>query len=119
MGLIQEGGIGKFPTRILLQKDSLKIKGAGSFLKNSDGFFSRSQVKCLQKFGGCDYKDNTRMILNKLFTCEMISELNLKDNDKKVGITDIEISKVMIGKLFVYCKMRMKFLWSLLFFETV
>ena len=32
----------------------------------------------------------------------MMSEINLKDNDKKIGITDTEILKVIFGKLFVY-----------------
>ena len=44
-------------------------------------------MESLQKFGGSDYKDNTRVILNKLFPCEMIPEINLKGNDKKIGIT--------------------------------
>ena len=63
----------------------------GSFLKNSDGLSSLSQMKRLQKFEGCDYKDNIRISLSKPFSCEMMSEINLKDNDKKTGITDTEI----------------------------
>ena len=31
----------------------------------------------------------------------MMSEVNLKGNDKKIGITDTEILKVIDGKLFV------------------
>ena len=61
-------------------------------------------MKRLQKFGGCDYTDNTRISLNKLFLCEMIWEVNLKGNHEKIGITDTdtEILKVIVGKLFVY-----------------
>ena len=58
-------------------------------------------MKRLREFGGCDYKDHTRIVLNKLFSCEMMSEVNLKGNDKKIGITDTEILKVIDGKLFV------------------
>ena len=47
-------------------------------------------MKRLQKFRGCDYKDNTRMVLNKLFLCEMMSHINMKGNDKKMGITVTE-----------------------------
>ena len=64
--------------------------------------FSLSQMKRLQKFGGCDYKDNTRITLDKLFSGEMMSEINKKGNDKKIGITDTEILKVIAGKLLVY-----------------
>ena len=74
----------------------------GLLLKISDGIFSLSHMKRLQKFWGCDYKDNARVILNKLFSCEMMLEVNLKGNDKKIGITDTEILKVIVGKLFVY-----------------
>ena len=59
-------------------------------------------MKRLQKFGGCDYKDNTRTVLNQLFSCEMMSEINLKDSNKKIGITDTKILKVNVGKLFAY-----------------
>ena len=55
-----------------------------------------------QKFGRCDYKDNTRIVLNKLFSCELMSEITLKNNDEKTGITDTEMLKVIVGKLFVY-----------------
>ena len=105
MGLVQEGGIFriiKFPTGILLEKDSSRLRGTRSFLKNSDGLFSLSQMKHLQKFGRCDYKDNSRIILNKLFSCKMMSEINLKGNDKKIVITDTEMLKVVVGKLIVY-----------------
>ena len=45
-------------------------------------------MKLLQEFGECDYKDNTRIVLNKLFSCKMISEINMKGNDKKIGAAD-------------------------------
>ena len=32
----------------------------------------------------------------------MMSEINLKGNEKKIGITDTEILKVIFRKLFVY-----------------
>ena len=59
-------------------------------------------MKRKQKFGGRDYKDYTRIVLNKLFSGKMMSEINLKDNGKKISITDTEISKVIVGKLFTY-----------------
>ena len=71
-------------------------------MNKSDRFFSLPQMKRSQKFAGCDYKDNTRIVLNKLFSCKMMSEINLKENGKKIGITDMEILKVIDGKLFVY-----------------
>ena len=49
----------------------------------------------------------------------MMSELKFKDSNKKIGINDTEILKVIIGKLFVHQKVLMKFLWSLLICETV
>ena len=61
-------------------------------------------MKRLQKFAGCDYKDNTRIALNKLFSYQAMLEVNLKDNDKKIDIIDTEILKVIVGKLFVYSK---------------
>ena len=76
--------------------------GAGSFLKIFDGRFPLSQMERLKTFGGYDYKDNTKIVLNKLFSCEMMSEKKLKGNDKKTGITDTEILKVIVGNLFVY-----------------
>ena len=102
MGLIQRGGISKFLIRILLLKDNLKIKRCWAFFEKIDGTISRSQMDRFQKFKECDYKDNPLMILKKVLTCEMISELNLKDNGKKTSITNTEILKVIIGKLFVY-----------------
>ena len=60
-------------------------------------------MKGLQKFGGYDYKDNNRIKL-KLFSCKMMLEINLKDNEKDIGITDTEILKVIVTKLFVYEK---------------
>ena len=62
---------------------------------NKSDRFSLPQMKRSQKFAGCDYKDNTRNVLNKLFSCKMMSEINLKENGKKVGITDMEILKVI------------------------
>ena len=59
-------------------------------------------MKRLQKFGGCNYKDKTRTALNKLFSCEMMSEINLKGDDEKISINDTEILKVFVGNLFVY-----------------
>ena len=59
-------------------------------------------MKRLQKFGGYDDKDNSRILLNKLFSCEMMPEINLKGNDKKIDITDTKILKVFVGKLFSY-----------------
>lgn len=100
MGLIQRGGISKFLIRILLLKDNLKIKRCWAFFEKIDGTIS--QMDRLQKIKECDYKDNTLMILKKVFTCEMISEKNLKDNGKKTSITNTEILKVIIGKLFFY-----------------
>ena len=48
-------------------------------------FFSFYAVKRLHKFGECDYKDNTRIVFNKLFSCGLMSETNLKGDDKKNG----------------------------------
>ena len=59
-------------------------------------------MKRLQMFRGCDDKDNSRIALNKLFSCEMMPEINLKGNDKKIGITDTKILKVFVGKLLSY-----------------
>ena len=59
-------------------------------------------MKRLQEFGECNYKDNTRIVLNKLFLCKMMFETNLKDNDKKIGIIDTEILKAIVAYLFVY-----------------
>ena len=50
MGLIQ-GGLCKLPKGILLKKYSQRLRGDGSLLKDSDGVFSLSQMKRLQKFG--------------------------------------------------------------------
>ena len=73
----------KISDRHLTWKGQLKIKGSGSFWKNSDGLFSVSQMKCLQKFGGCDYKDITRNLLNKLFSWKMTSEKNPERQQQK------------------------------------
>ena len=40
-----------------------------------------------------------------------MSEINLKGNGKKIGITNTEILNVILGKLFVYLKIRMKILF--------
>ena len=66
------------------------------------GLFQKKTDGRLQKFEGCYCKDYTKTILNKLFSCDMMSEINLKGNEKKIGITDTEILKVIFGKLFVY-----------------
>ena len=50
----------------------------------------------LEKFRGCSYKDNTRTTLNTLFSCEIMSEITLKENDKKTGITDTEVVKSLL-----------------------
>ena len=41
----------------------------------------------------------------------MMSEINLKGNYKKSGIIDTEILEVIAGKLFVYEKDHIKFLF--------
>ena len=82
-----------------------------SFSKYSDGFFFFSRRNVYKGLRECDYKDNTRIILNKLFSCEIMSEINLKGNGKKIGITNTEILNVTLGKLFVYLKIRMKILF--------
>ena len=45
-------------------------------------------MKRLQKFGGCSYKDNARITLNKLFSSGIMSEINLKGNYKEIIITE-------------------------------
>ena len=45
-------------------------------------------MKRLQKFGRCSYKDNARIISSKLFSSEMMSEINLKGNYKEIIITE-------------------------------
>ena len=42
-------------------------------------------MKRLQKFGRCSYKDNARIKLNKLFSSEITSELNLKATLRKLS----------------------------------
>ena len=41
-------------------------------------------MKRLQMLGRCSYKDNARLTLNKLFSFEMMSEINLKGNYKEI-----------------------------------
>ena len=45
-------------------------------------------MKRLQKLGRWSYKDNARLTLNKLFSFEMMSEINLKGNYKEIIITE-------------------------------
>ena len=45
---------------------------------------------------------NSGFIVAYKFSMNVMSEINLKDNDKKIGITDTEILKFVIGNLFVY-----------------
>ena len=60
-------------------------------------------MKRIQKFGGCNYSENARkIVLNELDSCNMMSEINLKGNDGKINITDMEISKFIVGTWFVY-----------------
>ena len=55
-------------------------------------------MKRIQKFGGCNYSENARkIVLNELDSCNMMSEINLKGNDEKINITDMEISKFIVG----------------------
>ena len=68
MGLVQEKRPCKSSTRIIFEKYSLKKKERKKFERK---LFPLLQMKCLQKFGGCDYKDNTTIALNKLFSCKV------------------------------------------------
>ena len=45
-------------------------------------------MKRLQKFERCSYKDNAKITSNKLFSSEMMSEINLKRNHKEIMITE-------------------------------
>ena len=45
-------------------------------------------MKRLQKFGRCSYKENARITLNKLFTSETMSQINLKTNYKGIISTE-------------------------------
>ena len=45
-------------------------------------------MKRLQKFRKCSYKGNARITLNKLFSCEIMSEINFKGNYKEIMITE-------------------------------
>ena len=45
-------------------------------------------MKCLQKLERCSYKENARITLNKLFSSEMKSEINLNDNYKEIIMTE-------------------------------
>ena len=42
-------------------------------------------MKPLHKFERCSYKDNARIKLNKLFSSEIMSELNLKATTRKLS----------------------------------
>ena len=88
MALVQEKKLCKFPTEILLQRESLKIKECLSFFKILRRTFFLSQMKHLSKFGGYNYKGNTTIRLKELFSCEGMSEINLKGKGKKVAIID-------------------------------
>ena len=44
-------------------------------------------MKRLQKFERWSYKDNAKITLNKLFSFEMMLEVNLKANYKEIIIT--------------------------------
>ena len=45
-------------------------------------------MKRLQKSERCSYKDNPRIILNKLFSSETMSEINLKGYYREIIITE-------------------------------
>ena len=45
-------------------------------------------MKRFQKFGKSSYKNNARILSNKLFSSEMMSELNLNRNQKEIIITE-------------------------------
>ena len=42
----------------------------------------------LQKFGRCSYKGNIRITSNKLFSSEMMSEINMECNYKEIIIIE-------------------------------
>ena len=45
-------------------------------------------MKPLQRFQKSSYKDNVRITLNKLFSFEMMSEINLKGKYTEIIITE-------------------------------
>ena len=45
-------------------------------------------MKLLQKFGKCSYQNNVTITSNKLFSSDMMSEINLKGNCQKNIITE-------------------------------
>ena len=45
-----------------------------------------------------NYKDNTRQILNRQFTNELMARVNLKGNENKIGVLHTKICSVTVGK---------------------
>ena len=45
-------------------------------------------MKRLKKFGRCTHKDNAGITLNKLFSSDMMSQINLKGHSKEIIITE-------------------------------
>ena len=45
-------------------------------------------MKRLKKFGRCSHKDNARITFNKLFSSDMMSQINLQGNSKEIIITE-------------------------------
>ena len=97
MYLVQEGVLFKCLTGILAVSTSW---GAGSVLKYSNGLLSLLPMKRSQKFGGCDYKDNTTIMLNKLFS--LCRKYTWKGTIKKLPSLIRKILKVIVGKLLAY-----------------
>ena len=48
----------------------------------------KKSMKPLQKFERSSYKDNARITTNKLFSSEMISDINVKGNYNEIIITE-------------------------------
>ena len=45
-------------------------------------------MKRLQKFERCSYKDNARITLKKLFSSEIMSQINFKGHYEEIIITE-------------------------------
>ena len=54
-------------------------------------------MKRLRKFTGYDHKDNIKIVVNKLFSCKKMLEINWKGNEMNTGIADTEILQVIVG----------------------
>ena len=48
----------------------------------------KKSMEPLQKFERSSYKDNARITTNKLFSSEMISDINVKGNYNEIIITE-------------------------------